>query len=66
MVSTGENPNKVSLYTLERLAADLNGEWWVRHMGRHYFVKREENPKFVAGSADPKEREFIHTLAWTG
>lgn len=57
---------KVTVEILEKLAADMNGEWWVRRMGRHYFVKREKNPKFVDGSADPKEREFIHTLAWTG
>lgn len=57
---------KVTVERLQELADDLNGEHWVKGMGRHYFVDREKNPKFKPGSDDPKEREFIHSLAWSG
>lgn len=57
---------KVTVERLRELADDLNKETWVKGMGRHYFVDREKNPKFKPGSDDPKEREFIHSLAWSG
>lgn len=57
---------KVTVQDLEKLAVDLNREYWVSRLGRHYFVQREKNPKFRPGSDDPKEREFIYELAWNG
>lgn len=66
LAQTGENSGRVTVDTLEQLADDLNKEPWVRGMGRHYHVSREPNPKYVYGSLDHKERQFIHSLAWAG
>lgn len=57
-------PGKATVDALEALAADLNKEPWARGLGRHYHVSREPNPKYVYASLDPKERQFIHSLAW--
>lgn len=48
-----EKPGRVTVEVLEDLAASLNGEWWVKHLGRHYFVSRE-----VVGD------KVVHSLAW--
>jgi hypothetical protein len=62
----GEKRGPCGVEKIEEMVVSLNAEHWVQRMGRHYFVKREANPNFKFGSSDPKERQFIHSLAWTG
>jgi ligand-binding sensor domain-containing protein len=35
-------PGRVTTDMLHNLAADLNAEWWVQHMGRRYGVSTDE------------------------